>query len=252
MSTTKTALDLLDEAINDLEARLNLKPGQAISTKTTTATSATHTKQEESKTNEKSNDSKQQKQPKKKKEKKKPPQETTTEDIPDICKLEIKVGKITKVCKHPDADKLYIEEIDVGEEKPRTIVSGLRPYYTEDEMLGHYLLVISNLKPRNLVGVKSYGMVLCAASSDDTKVEFIEPPNDDSIIGEVISFGNNISKPNPVSSAQVEKKKIFAKCMENGNMKTNKDCVATWKNEHYFTTSLGFCKCRSIVDGCIR
>ena len=91
-------------------------------------------------------------------------------------------------------------------------------------------------------------MVLCAASDD--KVEFIEPPNDDSIIGETISFGDNLSKPNPVSPAQVEKKKIFISCME--HMKTNSDCVATWKDEHLFTTSKGACKCKSVVDGCIR
>ena len=91
-------------------------------------------------------------------------------------------------------------------------------------------------------------MVLCASSDD--KVQFIEPPNDDSIIGETITFGDNIPKPNPVSAAQVEKKKIFIACLE--HMKTNNDCVATWKGEHVFTTSLGVCKCKSIVDGSIR
>lgn len=85
-----------------------------------------------------------------------------------------------QVWVHPDADKLYCEEIDVGEDSPRQIASGLRPHFTEEQMLGQRLLVASNLKAKNLVGFKSHGMVLCAAEPKDDgngeKVEFVEPP----------------------------------------------------------------------------
>ncbi len=68
---------------------------------------------------------------------------------PVICKLEFKVGRITKVWAHPDADKLYCEEIDCGEgEGPRQIASGLRHHYSEDDMLGKKVLVVANLKVR--------------------------------------------------------------------------------------------------------
>lgn len=134
--STKSALELVDEAIANLEARLNLKPGQAI------ASPSSKPKEESKPKNEKKNKEKKKKEPKKKQA-----APAADPNLPDICKLEIKVGKITKVWKHPEAEKLYVEEIDVGEEAgPRTIVSGLRPYYTEEEMLGHYLLVITNLK----------------------------------------------------------------------------------------------------------
>ena len=72
-------------------------------------------------------------------------------NLPDICKLEFKVGVITKVWVHPEADKLYCEEIDVGEEEgPRQIASGLRAHYSEEEMLGKRVLVVANLKVSRL------------------------------------------------------------------------------------------------------
>ena len=73
-------------------------------------------------------------------------------NLPHICKLEFKVGVITKVWVHPDASKLYCEEIDCGEEGgPRQIASGLRPHYSEEEMLGKHVLVVANLKVRLVV-----------------------------------------------------------------------------------------------------
>ena len=80
------------------------------------------------------------------------------QNIPDICKLEFKVGLITKVWTHPDADKLYCEEIDCGEEGgPRQIASGLRKHYTEEEMLGKRVLVVANLKVSEDSSVDLYG-----------------------------------------------------------------------------------------------
>lgn len=51
-----------------------------------------------------------------------------------ITRLDIRVGLITKAQKHPDADSLYVEEIDVGESQPRTVVSGLVKYIPLEEM----------------------------------------------------------------------------------------------------------------------
>lgn len=59
---------------------------------------------------------------------------TTAEPEISIARLDIRVGKITKVQKHPDADALYVEEIDVGEVQPRTVVSGLVKHIPLEEM----------------------------------------------------------------------------------------------------------------------
>ena len=57
------------------------------------------------------------------------------------------VGKVVSVKKHPDADSLYVEQIDVGEEKPREVVSGLVRYMREEDINGKTILVLKNLKP---------------------------------------------------------------------------------------------------------
>jgi aminoacyl tRNA synthase complex-interacting multifunctional protein 1 len=79
------------------------------------------------------------------------------EDELDPTKLDIRVGIIVKAWEHPEAEKLFCEEIDVGEEKPRLIASGLRPFYSLAEMQGRRVLVLANLKARALVGFKSEG-----------------------------------------------------------------------------------------------
>lgn len=67
-------------------------------------------------------------------------------------------------------------------------------------------------------------------------------------LGEMVTF-EGLPAPVPASPAQVEKKKIFAACME--GMKTNDDCVGTW-NGHVFMTSAGPCKGRSVKGGAMR
>lgn len=79
-------------------------------------------------------------------------------------RLDIRVGKIVEVSKHPDADSLYVEKIDLGEPAgPRTIVSGLVNFVPIEEMQDRLVVVLANLKPANLRGVASHGMVLCAS-----------------------------------------------------------------------------------------
>ena len=226
------ALDLLDEFIADLEAKLGLQPDESL-LNIESKKPANKNKAEK---------------PKKGAEKTVPTNKN--EDQPEICKLEFKVGQITKVWVHPGADKLYCEEIDVGEDTPRQIASGLRPHFTEDQMLGQRLLVVSNLKAKNLVGFKSHGMVLCAAQTKDDgseEVQFVEPPPG-AVIGEVVTF-RGLAPPQPWTAAQVEKKKVFAACMD--GIRTTDDCQGAW-NGHVFMTSAGPCATKSIAGGVMR
>lgn len=245
------ALDLLDSVIADLEARLNLAPGESI--EVLGSESAQSKETDASKPNASNNKSKKKDKTKQKKTPKpqaKPKNAPANVNQPDICKLEFKVGQITRVWIHPDADKLYCEEIECGEEKPRQIASGLRPHYSLEEMEGRRLLVVSNLKTKKLAGFPSSGMVLCAAETNEDgseKVEFIEPPAG-AKLGEVITF-EGLPPPEPFSGAQVEKKKVFKACAD--GMKTTDDGIAAW-NGHAFMTSAGFCKSFSIKNGAMR
>ena len=94
----------------------------------------------------------------------------------EMARVELRVGVIKRAWPHPEADKLWCEEVDIGEDKPRMVASGLRQYYSQEAMTGRRIVVVANLKPRTMVGFESQGMVLCASNDDRSVVEFVEPP----------------------------------------------------------------------------
>lgn len=89
-------------------------------------------------------------------------------------KLDLRVGKILSVKPHPNADKLILLEIDLGTEK-RTLVAGIKEYYSEKELKGKQVVVFTNLEPKEVRGVKSEGMILAAVNKDKSKVVLIAP-----------------------------------------------------------------------------
>lgn len=92
----------------------------------------------------------------------------------DIGRLDLRVGHIRSAKKHPDADSLYVEEVDVGEDKPRTVISGLVRFIPEAEMQDRLAVILCNLKPSKMRGILSEAMVMCASTPD--KVEILAPP----------------------------------------------------------------------------
>ena len=89
--------------------------------------------------------------------------------IDDFAKVELKVGKIIDCQPHPKADRLLVSKIDIGEEV-RTIVSGIRKFYNEKDLIGKKVIVVTNLKPVNLRGVESNGMILAASDEENLSV----------------------------------------------------------------------------------
>ncbi|KAI9199226.1 tRNA synthetases class I, catalytic domain-containing protein [Polychytrium aggregatum] len=156
-----------------------------------------------------------------------------------ITKLDIVVGHIIDVKKHPDADSLYVEQIDVGEDKPREVVSGLVKFMTEDEVRGKTILVLKNMKPAKMRGITSYAMVLCASNEDHSKVEFLVPPAG-SKPGDKVYFEGYQGEP----EAQLNpKKKVFETVQP--DFTTRDDLVATW-NGIPFRTAKGVVKAKSL------
>ena len=82
-------------------------------------------------------------------------------------KVNLRVGRITSVEDHPNADKLYVVQLDDGTEDGRTICAGLKAYYTPEEMTGKLVVFVENLKPRPLRGITSEGMMLAADDGSD-------------------------------------------------------------------------------------
>mmetsp|Transcript_38066 Transcript_38066/g.42911 ORF Transcript_38066/g.42911 Transcript_38066/m.42911 type:complete len:887 (-) Transcript_38066:110-2770(-) len=169
---------------------------------------------------------------------------------PPITALDIRVGKITKVWEHPEADKLYCEEIDVGEDEPRMVASGLKPYLKTEDMEGRLVLVLCNLKSRKMVGFPSHGMVLCASNSDHTDVRLVNPPVDAKIGERVTVPGFDFEcgdESAPFAENKIGKKKIFEKIAP--HLVTSKFGVPEFLGRPLMTSS-GVCT-SPIVDGTV-
>ncbi len=77
-------------------------------------------------------------------------------------KVNLRVGKISSVEEHPNADKLYVVSLDDGTDAGRTICAGIKAYYSVEEMEGKLVVFVENLEPRKIRGVVSEGMMLAA------------------------------------------------------------------------------------------
>jgi len=172
----------------------------------------------------------------------------TYEGVP-ITALDIRVGEVKRVWEHEEADKLYCEEIDVGEDEPRMIASGLKPYLKPEDIEGKKVLVLCNLKTRNLVGFPSHGMVLCASNEDHSVVRLVNPPVD-AKVGERVTipdFDFEGEESSPYAENKVGKKKIVEKLAP--YLLTSKYGVPEFLGRP-FMTSAGVCT-SAIPDGTV-
>ncbi|NLN97202.1 MAG: methionine--tRNA ligase [Eubacteriaceae bacterium] len=124
--------------------------------------------------------------PKKEKEEKKkapaPKKQPTSQDqgegkitIDDFAAVEMKVAEVLSCDQHPDADRLLVFQLDLGSEK-RQIVSGIAEHYQSSDLIGKKVIVVTNLKPVNLRGVRSDGMILCATKGKKLTVLTVDDP----------------------------------------------------------------------------
>ena len=94
--------------------------------------------------------------------------------IDDFGKIDLRVGKIVACEKVPKAKKLLKLQVDLGVET-RQIVSGISLYYKPEDLIGHCVIVVTNLKPVKLCGVESKGMLLAASDGNDNlQVAFVD------------------------------------------------------------------------------
>ncbi len=90
-------------------------------------------------------------------------------------RLDLRVARIEQVEQHPNADKLYVLQLEVGEEA-RQIVSGLVDHYSIEELSGQHIVLVYNLKPAKLRGIKSEGMLLAASTEGEKELEVLFLP----------------------------------------------------------------------------
>ncbi|EKM51492.1 uncharacterized protein PHACADRAFT_149923 [Phanerochaete carnosa HHB-10118-sp] len=170
--------------------------------------------------------------------------EDAGEPVPSM--IDLRVGHIVDIMKHPDADGLYVEQIDFGEETgPRTVVSGLVNYIPIEQMRDKYLVGVCNLKPANMRGVKSFAMVLCATHKDgkEAGIELVEPPVGSQPGDRVYFEGSDFENAQPLSQLN-PKKKIFETIQP--GFTTLESHEAAWINPgtrsvHRIRTTKGVC-----------
>ncbi|KAK5645755.1 hypothetical protein RI129_004219 [Pyrocoelia pectoralis] len=161
-------------------------------------------------------------------------------------RLDMRIGKIVEVAKHPDADGLYVEKIDVGEETPRTIVSGLVNYIPIEEMRDLSVLVLCNLKPAKLRGIESKGMLLCANLAPK-QIEAICPPPGTAAGEKVYVEGHENGTPDEVLNP---KKKVWEKLQV--DLTTNEECICQWRGQNLLTKSGGLLSCKSMKNAPVK
>ncbi len=95
--------------------------------------------------------------------------------IEDFKKLELKIAQIKEVKEHPNADRLFVVKVDLGDEE-RQLVAGIRKSYTPEQLVGRKVVVICNLEPAVIRGEESQGMIL--AASDENGIVVLTPEKD--------------------------------------------------------------------------
>lgn len=158
--------------------------------------------------------------------------------------LKIQIGLVRKVSKHPSADSLLVEDIDIGESKPRQVVSGLAKFISPEQLTNRHVVLITNVKPSKLRDILSEGLVLCASNQDHSVVEPLIVP-EGAKIGESVTFAGFEGKPEDVLNP---KKKQLEKITP--HLLTDSSGIASFKGVP-FMTSAGPCK-SSIPNGSIK
>ncbi|KAG5504929.1 hypothetical protein JKF63_04375 [Porcisia hertigi] len=137
--------------------------------------------------------------------------------------IHVRVGQLTNVRRHPSADRLYVEDMVLGDET-RIIVSGLVGHYAIDELEGAQCLVVCNMKPKPLVGVTSHGMVLCAKK--DAEVKLISPPAG-AKPGDRVVFGSSFDAALAANAPEVISANRMSELLS--HLHTDADGVLCWK-----------------------
>ena len=93
----------------------------------------------------------------------------------EFAKVELRVARVLEARAHPNADKLMLLQIDVGDEK-KQIVAGIRQHYTPEQLVGKKIVVVNNLAPAMLRGEASQGMLLAATSGERVVLLTVDDP----------------------------------------------------------------------------
>ncbi|KAG9443250.1 hypothetical protein H6P81_014590 [Aristolochia fimbriata] len=236
ISVTKTEFEPhVAKAVEKLDVDHNLKKGSSGSKRTEKLEVELNSNKSSSVSSQKNNIGKEKAAEEKKKEPEIQPANKEKDAEVSVSLLNIQVGLIRKAWKHPSADSLLVEEIDLGDGNLRQVVSGLAKYFSPEQLVNRHVVLVTNVKPGKLRDVLSAGLVLCASNEDHSVVEPLLPP-EGAHLGERVLFSGFEGKPEDVLNP---KKKQLEKITP--SLYTDDKGVATYKGTP-FMTSAGPCK----------
>ncbi len=96
-------------------------------------------------------------------------------EFDDFTKVHFRSGRVVEAETHPNADRLLVLKVDVGEESPRTVVAGIANKYAPEDLVGKTVVVVVNLKPAKLRGIVSEGMLLAAGGGEVKGLVTVDP-----------------------------------------------------------------------------
>ncbi|XP_041789179.1 aminoacyl tRNA synthase complex-interacting multifunctional protein 1-like isoform X1 [Chelmon rostratus] len=156
----------------------------------------------------------------------------------DVSRLDLRVGRI--ITALPDTDGVYVQQVDVGEAVSRTVVSELAKHIPVDQMQNRMAVLLCNLKPAETRGVVSQAAIVCASSPG--KVEILDPPSG-AVPGDRVTFQAFPGEPDKELNP---KNKVWEQVQP--DLRTDAQCVATYKGAAFEVVGKGVCKAQTLSD----
>ncbi|XP_077074230.1 aminoacyl tRNA synthase complex-interacting multifunctional protein 1 [Siphateles boraxobius] len=166
------------------------------------------------------------------------------EQKPDVSRLDLRVARILDVRKHPDSASLYVQEVELGEPAPRTVVSGLTNHVPPEQLVGCLVVLLCNVRPVKVRGVQSQARLLCAVNQES--MEPLTPPTS-AQPGDRITFQNYPGEPEKELNP---KQRIWERLLP--DLCTDAKGVATYKGVAFEVRGKGLCRAPNISNGGIK
>ncbi|CAI5660844.1 unnamed protein product [Oreochromis niloticus] len=163
----------------------------------------------------------------------------------DVSRLDLRVGRILSVRLHPLAEAMIVQEVDVGENGPRTVVSKVGQEIIPEELQGSLAVLLCNVKACKLKGVVSQARLLCCCTSDDC-VELLVPPTG-STPGDRVTFLNYPGEPDRELQS---KEKVWE--LLQPDLQVDGRGVANYKGCSFEVKGKGLCRAPSLTNCIIR
>ncbi|KAM9856748.1 aminoacyl tRNA synthase complex-interacting multifunctional protein 1-like [Aulostomus maculatus] len=175
----------------------------------------------------------------KKTAKKQPSASTSDEVRVDVSGLDLRVGQITVTRLLPEPGSLCVLQVDLGEARPRTVVSELAGHVPVDQMQNRMVVLLCNVKPVEMRGVVSQASVMCASSPH--KVELLDPPSG-AVPGDRVTLQGFPGEP----GKELNIEKVWEELQP--DLRTDAQCIATYKGAAFEVTGKGVCRSRTMSD----